>query len=170
MKFARWTRETKQVLPEFWRESAFTIAWSDQGKFCCKNINLSGIRRRGRFYKLMEKVGNSRWKAGMWNISWPQQVKDSNSRQLTRVMVRYFSNTCMHVWGGTCSQENVNCLGSYKARQFFIPKLTAPFFYLGLSGIEIFFFFWKYTNDILKAERMRNSKGVRANLGVGLLF
>lgn len=41
--------------------------------------------------------------------------------------------------GGHAARENANCLGSYKARQFFIPKLIAPFFYLGLSGIEIFF-------------------------------
>lgn len=61
-------------------------------------------------------------------------------RQLTRAMVRYFSDMCMRVWGGTCSQENVNCLGSYVSRQFFVPKLILTFFYLGLSRIERFFF------------------------------
>lgn len=56
-------------------------------------------------------------------------------------MVRYFK-TCMHAAMGRDMQpENANCLGSYKVRQFFMPGLIAPFFYLGLSGIEIFF--WK---------------------------
>lgn len=125
---------------------------------------------KGRFYKLMERESRKLKMEGRYvkHILTPasQGFKLETANQSYGQVLLQYMYACM---GRDMSQENVNCLGSSKVRQFFIPKLIAPFFYLGLSGIEKKIF-WKYTNDILKAERMNNSKGVRANLGVGLLF